>query len=616
MTAATIGRTPPVERASLSDTALLATAAAVVAAAWGAPSVALSVASSVQLCLALLVLVVSYVRRWRFGVCIGLVLLVASLSAMAWAAVAPTDRGVGDGWYLVRTEPSSTPGLVRFDGVEEGGEGRRLDIWVSGRGRSTANELQGGDRVALRGLISPRRSDDLWLARRHIVGRLEADWVGDVQFASGLDRVVNRFRRLVGVGATSLAPDQRALLSGFVLGDDRDQSADLTDRFRASGLSHLLVVSGQNVAFVLLLCGPVLRRCRPGRRVIATLGVLWVVALTTRFEPSVLRATVMAALAVGTWGWGRSMSGRRVLALAVIVLVIADPLIAGSGGFLLSVAASGGILLLSAPIATRVPGPRVLREALAVTLAAQLAVTPLLAARNGGFSLVAIPANLLVAPTAGPIMAWGIVAGPLAGWCQEAGWSVVARWLHLPTRLGLWWVDLVAAWGAAVTWSAVPLVAVAVLGFALVAGVRTNHRWLIAGALIAIVVIGTRPPAPPTAGSGVVGNLGWWGGTDADGRPLQVVVVDGRTTATDVFRAVRSVPLTRVLLIQSSGSAAARDAGGLVIDRINVVMHVRPGAGTWSPLIDRGTVRVEIREVGERLLPTIGVASARAPPGP
>ena len=596
---------------ALSDTALLVTAAAVVVVAWGAPALPFVV----PIVLAAPTLVLAYVRRWRPGVSIGIVLLAASLSAAAWHAVAPTTRGRGDGWYLVRTDPSSTPGLVRFDGVEESGDGRRLDIWVSGGGRSTANELQGGDRVQLRGLVVPRQHDDLWLARRHVVGRLEADWVGDVRFSSGLDRLVNRFRRLVGVGATSLAPDQRALLGGFVLGDDRDQTAELTDRFRASGLSHLLVVSGQNVAFVLLLCAPVLRRCRPHRRVIATFLLLWVVALTTRFEPSVLRATVMAALAVGAWGWGRSVSGRRVLALAVIVLVIADPLIAGSGGFLLSVAASGGILLLSAPIAARVPGPRPLAEALSVTLAAQLAVTPLLAARTGGFSLVAIPANLLVAPTAGPIMAWGIVVGPLAGWCQEAGWSVVARWLHHPTRIGLWWVDLVAEWGAAVTWAAIPLLAMVVMGSVVVVGVRNNRRWLVVAGLIVIVVTGTRPAAAPSDGSGVSGTLAWWGGTDLDGEALAVVVVDGRTTDDDVLRAVRSVPLTRVLLIQSSAADGAGRAAALVHDRVEVVAHLYPGTGTWSPSIQRGTVHVEIRAVGERLVPAVGVASARAPPG-
>ena len=77
---------------------------------------------------------------------------------------------------------------------------------------------------------------------------------------------------------------------GVVLGDGREQRPELADEFRASGLSHLLVVSGENVAFVLALAAPGLRRLGLRSRWLATLGLLGFFGLLTRWEPSVLRA--------------------------------------------------------------------------------------------------------------------------------------------------------------------------------------------------------------------------------------------------------------------------------------------------------------------------------------
>src|SRR5206468_3695597 len=98
----------------------------------------------------------------------------------------------------------------------------------------------------------------------------------------------------------------------------------------------------------------------------------------TRWEPSVLRAEAMAALALVGTTLGRPVSGLRLLALAVTAVLLVDPLLVRSVGFLLSVAACTGIALLARPIARVVPGPRRLAAAVGVTVAAQLGVAPVL----------------------------------------------------------------------------------------------------------------------------------------------------------------------------------------------------------------------------------------------
>ena len=132
-------------------------------------------------------------------------------------------------------------------------------------------------------------------------------------------RAANLVRDTLEHGARVLSDRERPLFLGFVLGDTRGQAPEVTDDFNGSGLTHLLAVSGENVAFVLALAGPVLRRLTLRPRFLATISVIAFFALITRFEPSVLRASVMAALAVTATMLGREASQAptaRVLAVA------------------------------------------------------------------------------------------------------------------------------------------------------------------------------------------------------------------------------------------------------------------------------------------------------------
>src|SRR5690606_6159961 len=152
--------------------------------------------------------------------------------------------------------------------------------------------------------------------------------------------------------------------------------------------------SGQNVLFVLAAAGPVLRRLQLRGRLVASLAVIGLFAVVTRAEPSVLRASAMAAIACWAAFAGRPVSRLRILALAVAGLLLVDPLLARSVGFRLSVGASAGLVLLASPLAARLPGPRWLAEPLAVTLAAQVGVAPFLLTTFGGMPVVTVVANL------------------------------------------------------------------------------------------------------------------------------------------------------------------------------------------------------------------------------
>jgi competence protein ComEC len=142
---------------------------------------------------------------------------------------------------------------------------------------------------------------------------------------------------------------------------------------------------------------------------------------------------------------GRPASGIRLLALAVTALIIVDPLLVHAVGFQLSVLATAGIVVLAPPLARRVPAPPFLALPLSVTLAAQLATGPLLAARFGPVSLAAVPANLLAEPAAGAAMVYGLTGGVAAGVLAVLAGPGVASIVHLPTRVMLWWLAGVAS---------------------------------------------------------------------------------------------------------------------------------------------------------------------------
>ncbi|MGA9276034.1 ComEC/Rec2 family competence protein, partial [Ilumatobacter sp.] len=237
-----------------------------------------------------------------------------------------------------------------------------------------------------------------------------------------------------------------ALFRGLVVGDDRDQPPEMIDRFRASGLSHLTAVSGQNVSFLLAAAGPLLCRLRPWMRWAVTVGLIaWFMALT-RYEPSIVRAGAMAALSATAFVLGRERSPVRILAVAVPGLVLIDPLLVWSVGFWLSVGATLGVIGPGPWIAQHLARIRALRLfalPIGVTLGAQLGVIVPSVLVFGRLPLVSIPANLLAVPVAGMVMLYGMPAGLVAGWVPA-----LASVLMFPARIATRWVDTVAVLGA------------------------------------------------------------------------------------------------------------------------------------------------------------------------
>lgn len=190
--------------------------------------------------------------------------------------------------------------------------------------------------------------------------------------------------------------DSRSLLAGFLIGDTAGLEEIDIVAMRQAGLSHFTAVSGSNVALFLGLlavaAGPL--GVGPRRRAVIGLVALPIYAAATRFEPSVMRATVMAGVVLTGRLLGFALQAWQLLSVAVIGLLILDPGLAFDVGFQLSVIATAGVL-----IGARWPihGAR-WRRALAVTLGAQIAVSPVLVLSFHKVPLLSPLVNLIAAP--------------------------------------------------------------------------------------------------------------------------------------------------------------------------------------------------------------------------
>ena len=524
----------------------------------------------------------------------------------------------------------------------------RLDVaQVSGRGRSfatAARVLAVGDEswtaialgqtVTVTGRLAP--ADD-----RATAGVLSTGRAPEVVARAGpvLDGA-EAVRAGIRTAQARSSPEARALVPALVVGDDRQMSPAVVEAFRACGLTHLAAVSGTNLTLVvgslLVLARWVGVRAR-GLLLVGGLGVLGFV-LVARAEPSVVRAAAMGTVAlVGMGAHGRSQ-GVRALGVATLVLLLVDPWLALSFGFVLSVLATAGILFLAPSFRDRLSVwmPRWAAEAVAVPLAAQLVCTPVVAALSGQVSLVAVAANMAVAPAVAPATVLGLLGGLLAlvvpalGIACGAvaglfGWWIVAVATHL-ARLPV----AAVAWGTGV--GSLALLTVLCLGGLVLLDRVLPRRAASLGLCLVLVLVMVRPlPTPgwPPAGWVMVAcDVGQGDGLVLNAGAGRGVVIDAGPDARVLDRCLDRLRVRRVPAILLTHFHADHVAGlpGVADDRavgeLDVTGLRDPPAGAVA--VDRWarqagvTVRVpaygEVRTVGDLTWQVLAPADARPLP--
>ncbi|MCA9391796.1 ComEC/Rec2 family competence protein [candidate division WWE3 bacterium] len=229
---------------------------------------------------------------------------------------------------------------------------------------------------------------------------------------SSLTGIIVRLKRLLAQRVNNVFREPYGgIVAGVVFGLKDGLSENLNDKLRQVGIIHIIVASGYNVSVVVALVNGALTWLSRKLRVVALVGAVFMYMLITGFEPPIVRAGIMAFAAILGTSVGRQRDGMLWLIYAAMAMLLVSPLLYSSVSFLLSFAATFGILVLAERLEKLLmlfPNP--LRQDMATTFAAQVGVAPILIASFGSFSLTGLIVNPLVLWTIPSIMLISIAA--------------------------------------------------------------------------------------------------------------------------------------------------------------------------------------------------------------
>jgi competence protein ComEC len=285
-----------------------------------------------------------------------------------------------------------------------------------------------GDRIRVDGEISIPETGESgfdyarYLSTKRISAVVEATDVWPMDETGWIGEVHRRTDVALGYG---LRPQEAAVVRGMVLGDRSRIPEELDEAFRRSGVTHVLAISGQHVAVLTAMLYFALRffAVPLTARVSMTLTLVWMYIVVAGAPPSAIRAGVVATMVLLAALVGRQVSPLHFMTTMLALVLAYNPLLVYSTGFQLSVAAVFGILTLRRPLlklmektAFRPFGemPEVVPNLLAVSLAAQVATAPIIAATFGEVSVIGVLTNLIAVPISGPILTLGLL-GAIAG---------------------------------------------------------------------------------------------------------------------------------------------------------------------------------------------------------
>lgn len=220
--------------------------------------------------------------------------------------------------------------------------------------------------------------------------------------------------RIVHVIDNSLPHQQAGLLNGMLIGYREGLSDEVQEAFSNAGLTHIMAVSGANVAFLILPLSFLLKLLGIGKKLSNLLIIAFLIlfVFVTGFEPSVLRAVLMAGVILLSEVLYKKPDTYAAIAFSCILLLVISPCMLFNIGFQLSYAATLGIVMLYKNIKKLITCkfvPNKVAEIIGGTLAAQLGVLPITLIHFNKLSLISIIPNILVAPILGLITILGML---------------------------------------------------------------------------------------------------------------------------------------------------------------------------------------------------------------
>ena len=383
----------------------------------GPPSVAMwsGLAAAILAGLSIRRVTVGRPREWPLAAALGAAAIVARL-AFGSAPVPPPVIPEGDGPWTATVQSVAAPrnGMQPATLVLDDPPALRVAATLP---RFPA--VEPGQRVVVSGSVDPPPDGDPYgdyLRRTGIAGTL---WSRDLEVLpmAGSPLDLERWRRSAAAALARAVPEPEAGLAAGILVGLRDRvDRDLAAAFTTVGASHVVAISGWNIAIVAASIGALGGRLGRRRRSVLTVGAIVAYVAFVGPTPSVLRAAAMAGVVLLARESGRAGRATAALGWAAMVILLIDPGLVRDAGFQLSTLATAGLIAWGSPLAAavdrmtgrRLPGWVV--ESLGVSLAAQAATLPVVLASFGRLAIVSPAVNLFVVPAVAPAMAAGVVA--------------------------------------------------------------------------------------------------------------------------------------------------------------------------------------------------------------
>ncbi len=286
-------------------------------------------------------------------------------------------------------------------------------------------EVNYGDEVVVEGVVKGNKLEDAKLIKvtptRGLLYKIRA--------------------KLVKFYKSSLPEPHSSLVAGVVIGSKQSIPKPFWEVLKKTGTAHVVVASGMNVTLVAGFLMNVLILFIPRRRavVIALMGV-WTYALLAGFDAPIIRAAIMGSIGFTAIALGRLNYAWRGLFISALVMLLINPSWLTDLGFVLSFVATASLMLFEKRIRVRIKRvPKVFKEGLSTSLAAQVGVAPILFVTFGQFSLLSPIVNALVLWTIAPITIIGMIAGMLGLVFSYIGTGV----LYLVYPLTSWFIGIV-----------------------------------------------------------------------------------------------------------------------------------------------------------------------------
>ncbi len=433
-----------------------------------------------------------------------------------------------------------------------------------------------------------------WLDRRgiHVVLTASGPW-RTVGRRGGIGGVGDRLRTAVARAlALGTSGERRSLVTGVVLGADEGIDPALRDAFKASGLYHLLAVSGQNIVFIgfgVLGLAYVLGVPRAAGHAFAIVAIL-AYALAVGWQPSVVRAAVAGCLASLAWLFARPSERWHTMAVGAVVLLAWTPRSLLEPGFQLSFAAVAAIFLVMPrlrPVYEGYPVPRWIVEVIGISAACGIVTAPILWLQFGTIPLWTVPANALAEPAMPVLLGAGLAATMIAPVIPSAAVALsslaglAAAWIAFSARL-------IASLPYAQTSSRTlvlllaGVVAVGVVAIRAVPRYHRRHAAVTALALVPLSAVGWWAVHPPATWSPPEGlRVSFLDVGQGDGilleTPEGAVLVDAGPPEAHVDRQLRRIGLHTLAALVTTHAHRDHVGGGAdVLRSLNVGRVIDP----------------------------------------